>query len=542
MRFLFCNKNYIFLKIFILIFLSSSVLLAEAKEQKYNFTYKNVDIEKFIRDVSRILEKNIIFDESIKGKKISVITPYPIGKDEVYKTFVSLLQMEGFCCISEKEFIKIIPISRTRGKGAFSAKKGIATVVIHIENLKLSSVFMLARSLLTKIGVITKYPDTNTIVVSDTVENIIRIKDVIEELEKEYLRKGEKKREINVYFLKNSKAISLSQTLKKITSGTRFKIFESPISITPDKATNSLIILASSKDYKKILPVIEKLDIKRRQVYVEAAVLEISSNKLKELGFSFRSVENISTNKVRGFGSTNLGHMNEVITGPLALANVGGFSVGVVKGVFTLNGVEYLNVGALLHALESSSEVNVLSTPNLLTLDNEQAEIQVGKNLPFITGQSQSVGGNVLTTIERRNVGITLKITPHIVGEKMVRLDIYQEISSLTVEPTINVNILGPTINKRATKTSVLVNDGQTVVIGGLVQRKVNIKKEGVPLLSKIPLLGYLFRYKKVTHDKTNLLVFLTPRIITESKTIKSITGEKKKEIEEKKEKELDKG
>jgi general secretion pathway protein D len=176
--------------------------------------------------------------------------------------------------------------------------------------------------------------------------------------------------------------------------------------------------------------------------------------------------------------------------------------------------------------------VNIISTPQILTTDNQKAEIVVGENVPIITGQNISTGGNVQTSVERQDVGVTLRITPHINAGDFVKLDIYAEISSLSESVFFDPNEVGPLLKKRFAETSVVVKNNETIIIAGLIEDEKNEVIKKVPLLGDIPLLGSLFRYKKETIDKTNLLIFLTPTIIKEASTLDEIKSKKEQEME----------
>ena len=311
-------------------------------------------------------------------------------------------------------------------------------------------------------------------------------------------------------------------------------ILEGQVTITSDKATNSLIIVASPGDYETIKDVIQKLDIRRRQVYVEAAIIEMSLSKQRELGFEFQAanLNNLeNSNQMKTIGGTNFGNIGNVVAnGPVGLASLTGLNVGAVKGTFTFKGVEYLNIGALLHALQTDGDINVLSTPNILTTDNQKAEIMVGENIPFVTGQSQSAatgGGSILTSIDRKDVGITLKLTPQITSDDNVRLEVYQEISDITVTPWLNPNVVGPSTSKRSASTTVVVKDQQTMVIGGLIRDNVTSSTSKVPLLGDIPILGWLFKFKTTKVEKTNLMIFITPYIIKTEADVAELTKKK---------------
>jgi general secretion pathway protein D len=188
---------------------------------------------------------------------------------------------------------------------------------------------------------------------------------------------------------------------------------------------------------------------------------------------------------------------------------------GLLASPIDFTNISAFNVRAVLQALQRRDDVNILSTPQILTSDGQKAEIVVGENRPFPTGQSQTSGGNTITTIERRDVGITLRLTPQILESNLVKLDVFQEISSVSGEAQASGSVpLGVITNKRSATTSVLVEDGKTAVIGGLIRDNVIVGERKIPLLGDIPLLGWLFKFRSKHTEKTNLLIFLTPTIV----------------------------
>ena len=377
----------------------------------------------------------------------------------------------------------------------------------------------------------------NALIIVAAPEDYAAMKGVIGKLDVKRRQEGK----INVYPLKNAEAEDVAKTLMTLFSkspqATPGQLpglsvtLNGPVNVTADKATNSLVIVAAPEDYDAVKAVIRKLDIRRRQVYVEAAIIEISLSKLKQLGIEFRSVTNPTNGSVTPFGGTNFGSIGSAVSGPATLANLTGLAAGVAKGFFTFGGTEYLNVAALVTALQTEEGVNILSTPHLLTTDNQKAEIVVGENVPFISAQSQTTGGNVLTNIDRKDVGITLRLAPRVSEGDFVKLDIYQEISALTDQAGFNVNTVGPVITKRYASTTVVAKDGETIAIGGLIKNNVDTVHDQIPILGDIPYLGRLFQYDKKTVDKTNLLIFITATIVKDT-TLGEITERKKKEME----------
>jgi general secretion pathway protein D len=296
---------------------------------------------------------------------------------------------------------------------------------------------------------------------------------------------------------------------------------ERKITITPDKATNSLVVTAIPKDYQALVEVIKRLDIPRRQVYVEAAVIEITMEKTKELGVEWRSTSDFTTDSPVVFGGQGFGLINDLAQNPFALS---GLAIGLVSGTITFGGQQFLNIGALVQAIQRQNDVNVLSTPHLLTTDNQEAEIVVASNIPFVTSTSQTTV-STLTSIERKDVGITLRFTPQVSEGDKVTLKIFEEISAIqpTVAAGLNPQQVGPTTSKRTAKTTVVVDSRQTIIIGGLFRDDVDASEQKIPCLGDIPLLGKLFGRTIDNSRKTNLVIFLTPHIVRTAEDLKRI-------------------
>lgn len=396
-------------------------------------------------------------------------------------------------------------------------------------------------------------PRLNALVIFGDVETKQAVKRLIELLDVQ--PEGTKGR-INVYFLENADAEELAKVLEGIVRGTIQRpaqtpgapttpVFESPMGITisADKSTNSLVIVASSADYQNLVEVIKQLDRKRKQVFVEAMIVEASIDKLKELGTRWRAIGRSEGEPVviGGFGTVDSSTLYNIVTG-LSGLTVGGmgnfldipFTVVKPDGTVTTSTLTVPGFAALFSLDMFRDSVNVLSTPRILTSDNKEAEIVVGENVPFISKRERDPAAQniLLSSIERKDVGITLKITPHITEGDSLKLDIYQEISAVKKEANTDILInIGPTTTKRSTKTTVVVKDKQTVVISGLMQEKTEEVERKVPLLGDIPLLGWLFKYKGIQKSKTNLLVFITPHIIRDEEDMARISEDKKREF-----------
>jgi len=358
---------------------------------------------------------------------------------------------------------------------------------------------------------------------------------------------------LNVYFLEHADATELSKVLEVMITGISSQAragqpAKGPletggkITISPDKATNSLVVVASPADYQNLLQIIRQLDKKRKQVYVEAMIIEASIDRLQELGTKWRMTAKKDGDPVviGGFGTIDNTTMQNILQGltGLTMGGLGNFldipiTTTGTDGKVTTATMTIPGFAVLLSLNEFKGAINVLSTPQILTSDNKEAEIIVGQNVPFISKKEsdQSRPQSVFSTIERKDVGITLRLTPQIAEGDYVKLDIYQEISALKQESTLVVLTVGPTTTKRSTKTSVVVKDNQTVVIGGLIEEKVEENIEKVPLLGDIPLLGWLFKNTSYKKNKVNLIVFLTPHIVREASHLERLTENKKVEF-----------
>lgn len=341
---------------------------------------------------------------------------------------------------------------------------------------------------------------------------------------------------VNVYYLENAEATEVAKVLDGLIKGSatagaapaaaaaaapQMALFEGgKVSITPDKATNSLVILASPNDYQNLLAVIQKLDRRSRQVFVQAMIAEVSLTKAKQLGVQWAFLGAAGTGSVgAGVSYDPMGATSAVASSLATLT-----TAGVTPPLDALKSPALFAVA--LQALQNNGAVNVLSTPNVMTSDNKEAEIFVGENVPFLSGTNLTSTGLSQQSIERKDTGIILKIKPQISEGDYVKLDIYQEISAVKDFGTASAQNLGTT--KRSAKTSVVVKNTDTVVIGGLIQDKDQITESKIPLLGDIPGLGWLFKTKSTSRDKTNLLIMLTPRIIKDARDMAEVSVSEK--------------
>ena len=302
------------------------------------------------------------------------------------------------------------------------------------------------------------------------------------------------------------------------------------VTVTADKPTNALVITAPPETYAVLKEIIQKLDIRRSQVLVESLIAEVTLDTSKQLGVEWRLVDSPDGIQVFGSsqGSSSTGVLDSLTQTPLT--PIQGLVIGALRNTITINGQPVgLNIPAVLRAFQGSSDVNILATPNLMTTDNEEAEIIIGEQRPFLrSAQDTPVGGvtgtSTVRTFDFKDLGITLRLTPQISQGKTVRLKLAQEISNFVSETETGAI----TTTKRSAKTTVIVDDAQTIVIGGLLQEDRNEQLTEVPCLGSIPGLGWLFRQTSASKKKTNLLIFITPHIITTPEDINRITEHKR--------------
>jgi general secretion pathway protein D len=383
-------------------------------------------------------------------------------------------------------------------------------------------------------------PDAGRMVLSDSRTNtvIVRapsearanlVKSLIAKLDQPTAQPGN----VHVVYLKNAEATKLALTLRAVITADNSS--PSPATtaspqagqqaapqaalttggaggfIQADPSTNTLIITASEPMYRNLRSIIDQLDARRAQVYIEALIVEVDATKLAAFGVQWAALgaggaigTSFST------GGDNLANQvaGRLTPGAAPQPPSNGLTLGLVS--------KAMGLGALVHALQSDTNVNILSIPNIITLDNEEAKIMVGQNVPFITGQyttaasAGAAGVNPFQTVDRKDIGLTLKVKPQISQGGTVRMAIYQETSAIS--PTVNA--AGLITSKRSIDTNVLVDDGQIVVLGGLIDDNLQDTEEKVPGLGDIPWLGNLFKYRSRTHTKTDLMVFLRPSVI----------------------------
>ncbi len=304
------------------------------------------------------------------------------------------------------------------------------------------------------------------------------------------------------------------------------------LTIQADVANNALVIMGPEPLYNNLRAIIERLDVRRAQVFVEALIVEVAAERAAEFGIQWQILQGINKSNVQGFGGTNFGTRdsgNNIISGSLNLGALGqGLNAGILNGTLTVPGLGTItNLAFLARALEQDAGANILSTPTLLTLDNEEARIIVGQNVPLVTGQYATTGSTSTVqpfqTVERKDIGVMLRVKPQITEGGTIRLVIYQEVSRIESFSTTT----GLVLSKRALESTVVVDDQQVAVLGGLIQDSFSDGSDRVPLIGDLPVLGALFRYDARKRQKVNLMIFLKPTVVRSDSQGRALTSER---------------
>jgi general secretion pathway protein D len=575
-----------FLRLLLGLFLVLFTTFVQAEKDEFSLNLNEVEIKALVDTVADITGKNFIVDPRVTGK-VTVITTKPMRSSQIYEIFLSILKVHGFSAVENGNIVKIVPNVEAKHEYAEIGlgQDGLLTRIIQLHHVDAAEMVQILMPLMPQHAYMSAFPGSNVIILSDTTGNVKRLAQMIIQMD----NSGDSK--IDLVSLNHAKATGVAETLTKIitsryagkagsfipsvvadertnsvllggdpasrhelrsiiadldnvieeSDGNTEVIYlhyalakdlvetltgikdskagnneqaktpettKKSTDIRADEASNALVITAPDDEMRSIKSVVKKLDIRRAQVHIEAIIAEVNYTKDQEIGVEWHTKQvkdGISANSF----TNNLGDL---------ISRAGKtMSVGYLVGD---------ELRALLTAFAKDNNVNVLSTPSLVTLDNEEASMIVGQNIPIVSGSfttNTSGSTNPFQTVQREDVGIKLKVTPQINEGNAIKLKVKQEVSS--VEST-DVST-GVTLNKREIDTSVLVDDGKILVLGGLIQDDVQETVTKVPILGDIPLLGYLFQDRKTGVIKKNLMVFLRPVIMRDPETSAFLTNGK---------------
>ncbi|MBN1501167.1 MAG: hypothetical protein JW982_13480 [Spirochaetes bacterium] len=550
------SKYRKFLLSVLIIFFFLLPLLTAQSTKSVSMNFKDVEIQEFINIMSGIIKKNIILDDRVRGK-ITISSSQKIPADQIYDVMKSILELKGLAVVETRNLIKIVPLDEAVRKNTEIIVDGkevlnlnddrTITYMLELKYQPVNEILNVLNSLKSKNTNIVTFSKLNTIIFSGNageIDGLIKLARNLDRplTEADVTDNSASAGNIHVIHLQNSDAVELANVLSRVPFSENASIQTgntqvirpannqpaqqqpaSKLSIIANKETNSLIITATAEEFDQIKSIIDKLDIVRQQVLIEALIIEVSADNAWNFGIDWYMGQNVGSNIVGGsqiLGTPPSFDNSSVMGKTLAIPLATGFQLGFLSDKSVLG-------FALLNAAASDENFNVLSTPQLLTVDNNEAELNVADEIPIPTSTTSDSGSTSLT-YEYKSVGIKLKITPHITKDNKVTLDVYQEINSIK-EKSVNSTI-PPDLGKRDIKTRITVIDGKTVVIGGLIKNDKSETISKVPVLGDIPLLGWFFKSKSVENKKTNLLIFITPKIVTDPDKIDKITQQKMEE------------
>ena len=594
---------------FVLVSLTSVVLLISFALNSAQINMRDADIRAFAADMAQISNKTIVLDPRVKGN-VTVVSNQDLDAGEAYAVFLSVLRVHGYAAIENNGVVKVMPESGARQDATVNNKNNdsLATEVIRLSQANARVIAPLLKPLVNKQGHIAAYEATNSIIIADYVGNLSRIKSILLELDKNpadtfelipldntsanevarilgsmwrgdnqmsksfsaiaversnsILLRGQigvvkqikrvisrldsnssQSSNLKVIYLKYAKAEDLTGILEKVAESLKEEIpsessKKNKTSIGFHNDTNALIISAQPDILKSLESVISQLDIRRAQVLVEALIVEISDKLARDIGVQFLFIGDGESSPIatQRFGTPNPDLISTIgaetsedstISSTMqtraanSLLALDGLAVGVAR--YKASGTSFATI---LNLIAQDADSNVLSTPSIMTMDNEEASIVVGQEIPITTGETLSgSNSNPFRSVTRQEIGVKLVVRPQINEGNAVKMYINQEVSS----------IFGPLgemstdliTNKRNIKTTVLVEDGETIVLGGLIDDNVQESVKKVPFLGDIPLLGRLFKTTSISRTKRNLMVFLRPTIVRDSNDVRAISNRK---------------
>jgi len=572
------NKSYFNVKksfLLYLLFAITSLGFSHASYANARLNLKDTDIQVFIESVSRITGKTFIIDPRVKNKKVTVISQHEMNEKETFALFLSVLHINQFTAVeTSKNVYKIqqlqtakqdkVPVYGDSRQG-YSGDQ-LITRVVKVDNIDVGQLVPLLRTLVSTQGHMGQYKPTNVLVIHDTAGNVERIVKIIRQVDRE---SNEEIQVLPLQYASATEVVRILETLEKSSGGAAKGVQAKKTRFVADERTNSILLSADKKNSLRLRALIAQLDSKiqnsgnTKVIYLKYAKAEDLATLLEGAGESIEQESGEAKPQRRGGNQKNYSIKAHAETNSLVITaapdlmrsfesvinqldirrkqvNVEAIIVEIsetknkqlgIQWATALSGATGLLLGftddkswaGLVQALASDTDSNVLSRPNLTTMDNEEANISVGQEVPVLGGATfGSNNSNPFQSVERKDVGIKLKITPQVNEGNAIKLTIEQEVSSIA--GTTATDII---TNKRQITTTVLANDGQTVVLGGLIDEDVQESAQKVPLLGDLPLIGSLFSSKSTTKVKRNLMVFLRAKIIDDPSGYDEITSRK---------------
>lgn len=544
----------------------------KTKENSFSLNFNDVEISEFLNVMSQVLEKNIILSDKVKGK-ISINSAQKVPVAEAYDLMKSILEIKGFAVIETENLIKVVPVKEAVQKNVEVIidgdkvklnKEDAVTFLLSLTYADANDIANVLKTLKSPDTDIVVYKALNIIIFSGNSLDIRGLVKIAQSLDKNTSSSDgtdivKDDASIHVVNLENADATTLAEVLSRIPfsqyaiinnqpvnnqnsenknkpvqntgQGNQTQTPPAKLSIIANKETNSLIINASGAEFKEIQKIIKQLDIVRPQILIEAMIVEVNVESNWGFGIDWTLGGQKGTHLVGGSSimggvpnySLPSGITDKTMTVPLQAQTM---TLGYLSDKSVLGFV-------LLNATGQDKNINILSTPHILTIDNHEAEINVGEEIAIPTNSRVDTNNNIYYTYEYKPVGLKLKLTPHITTGEKITLELFVEVNSVlgTTTTTSTNTIIPPDLAKRDIKTKISIKDGTTIVVGGLMRNSNTETENKVPLLGDIPLLGWFFKNKTKENSKTNLLIFISPKVVTDFDKIKIITEEKQQEF-----------
>lgn len=494
------------------IFCSAMLLAAPKSNDKAYLSIDGMEITDLIKLVAATMHKNIFISEDVAGK-ISYAGNKPINKKDLYGVLQSSLDARGYTLIDNGGgYLSVVKTAdATQMNLPFMEKSDIPQMQTHVFTFHFSTAEVMGAKIkhfTSKNAKITASKESNSVLVTDFPENILTIQKAMKILD---VKDETTANTTHIIPLKNADAKSIVATLNTIIGKMTLSPGQQAPSIASDDSTNSLIVISNDELFKSLKQTILSLDHDRQQVYVRARIIEISDKKAQEVGIKYGVSGGVSDSS--GISAFNA----KLADGSVKISDITTPLLGTVITPQTLkNGIL---LGANIALLNTNGAANILSEPSILCIDNQESSLYVGKTQSISLGVTQGVGTGITQNLTRQDIGLTLKIKPRLSNDNKVLLGVNTKLEDIESELVVGQ----PSTIKREVITSAIVNNGESVIIGGLIREKNDETNSKVPLLGDIPVVGNLFKSKAQSHDKINLVIILTPYIIEKSSNLTSL-------------------
>ncbi|NPA39125.1 MAG: hypothetical protein GXO57_01580 [Thermodesulfobacteria bacterium] len=490
-----------------------------SETKKVTLNFHNANIKTVIKFFARINNLIPIIGEGVQGK-IDLTTPHPITMKEAFRVFTAILDAKGYTLIRNQYLLKVVrkrdavqkPIKTFYGNNPEEVPLSdeVITQIIPLKHAEASHVLNTIRPLISSTGSALESRDTNSLIITDTASNIRRLLRIIRYLD--VPKPQEVKCVTKVYSIKYMKAKEMADALNKVF-GASVEEGKANVKITPVETVNALIVTAPPNLHPQIAETIKRLDIRRKQVLIRVKIAEVTLNKAMKAGINLEKL-------LFNAGSTK---------------NIISIKGSLTDAFVTYNVVSSDKLNAVLEMLSQKDVIHILSSPEILTSDNQKAKIIVGQEQPLLKSVTdlgtEGGTGKTVSDYVYKDVGIELEVTPHINVDRDVALDLKFKITSILAEVTFPGDVKAPLIGKREASTSVIIMDGHTLIIGGLIKNSIRKEREKVPILGDIPILGYLFSRTANVRERTELMLFITPYVVASTKEGTALTKSKTKEV-----------